>query len=89
MLDLVIFMRHVVSVNCILVYLSKVKVMLEWQRPMTTKKVWNFLGLVRYYRQFIERFTKLDKLLIELTKSNVPFRWLDAYKRSFQKLKRD
>lgn len=47
-LDQMTFLRHIVLVNGILVDLSKVEVVLEWQSPKTAKKVWSFLGLVQY-----------------------------------------
>jgi len=46
-----------------------------------------FLGLAGYYRRFIENFSKISKLLTELLKKDVPFKWTDACERAFQTLK--
>lgn len=51
--------------------------------PKITKEVRSFLGLVGYYRWFIDSFAKLAWSLTELTHNNAPFKWLDAYKKSF------
>lgn len=53
------FLRHVVLADGILVDPSKVKVVLEWQRSKTTTNLRSFLGLVGYYRRFVERFAML------------------------------
>lgn len=58
---------------------SKIEVILEWQRLKTVKKVKGFLGLVRYYRQFVESFAKLARSTIELTHKDIPFRCSNAY----------
>lgn len=54
--------------------------------PKITKEVRSFLGLVGYYRWFIDSFAKLAWSLTELTHNNAPFKWLDAYKKSFQEI---
>lgn len=87
-LDRVAFFRHMVSVNDISIDLSKIKVVLEWQRYKTTKEVRSFLGLVGYYRQFVKGFTKFAQLFIELTHRDIPFKWLYACEQSFQELKK-
>lgn len=38
---------------------SKIEVVLERQRPKTAKEVKSFLGLVGYYKRFVEEVAKL------------------------------
>jgi hypothetical protein len=57
---------------------SKVKDVLEWEQPKNVKDIWSFLGLVGYYRRFIENFSKISKPMTELLKEGIPFKWLDA-----------
>lgn len=53
LLNKIAFLGRVVLVNGILVDLSKIKVILEWLRPKTAKKVKIFLGLVGYYKSLL------------------------------------
>lgn len=54
-----VFLGHVVSIDGILVDPSKIEAVLEWQRPKTLKEVQSFLGLIGYYRRFMNDFAKL------------------------------
>lgn len=80
-------MGYVVLTNGISVDLSKVKVVLNWQRPKIGKELQSFLGLVGYCKQFLKGFVKLAKLLMKLTRDIIPFGCFDACERSFQELK--
>ncbi|GJW05138.1 putative reverse transcriptase domain-containing protein [Tanacetum coccineum] len=46
-----------------------------------------FLGLARYYRRFIEEFSKIAKPMTKLTQKKVTFEWGDKQEASFQTLK--
>jgi hypothetical protein len=48
----------------------------------------SFLGLVGYYRRFIENFSKIAKPMTELLKNNTKFKWSEACEKSFQELKK-
>ncbi|XP_044502571.1 uncharacterized protein LOC123223472 [Mangifera indica] len=78
---------HVVSTDGIFVNPSIVKVVMKWQRLRSAKEVMSFLGLVGYYRCFIEGFSKLARPLTELTCKDVPFHWFSNCEDSFQALK--
>ena len=45
------------------------------------------LGLVGYYKWFIEGFSKITLPLTKLTQKGVNFEWSNDYNHSFQKLK--
>ena len=47
----------------------------------------SFLGLVGYYRRFVENFSKIAAPLIRLTQKNVKFAWSDACESNFRELK--
>jgi hypothetical protein len=47
----------------------------------------SFLGLARYYRQFIQNFSKIAKPMTKLLKSNMPNVWSDKFEASFQEIK--
>lgn len=77
------FLGNMVSANNISIDLSKIKVVLDWERLKITKRIQSFSGLIGYYKWFMEGFAKLAQLLSKLTKNNVPFKWLDVYEKSF------
>ena len=47
-----------------------------------------FLGLVGYYRRFIEDFSRLAAPMTRLTRNEAKFEWNDMCEREFQELKR-
>jgi hypothetical protein len=55
------FFGHVVSEGGISVDPSKIHDVLSWNAPMSVSNIWSFLGLVVYYRRFIEGFLKITK----------------------------
>ena len=57
------------------------------QPPMTPKQVRAFLGLVGYYRKFIQGFAKIAKPLILLTRQQVKFEWTPEHHTTFLHLK--
>ncbi|GJX92408.1 transducin/WD40 repeat-like superfamily protein [Tanacetum coccineum] len=67
-----------------LVRLSYVK---NWKAPRTPTEVCSFLGLVGYYRIFIENFSKIAKSLSILTQKCKTFDWGEEQELAFQTLK--
>ncbi|GKC62966.1 hypothetical protein Tco_1095564 [Tanacetum coccineum] len=61
------FLGHVINGDGIHVDPSKIKAVKNWEAPRTLSKVCSFLGLARYYRRFIENFSKIAKSLTILT----------------------
>ncbi|RVW72772.1 Transposon Tf2-12 polyprotein [Vitis vinifera] len=66
---------------------GKVDVVANWRRPSTVTEIRSFLGLVGYYRRFIEGFSKIALPLTMLTQKGVKFEWSDDCECSFQELK--
>ena len=80
-------MGHVVSDSGVLVDPKKVKAIMGWERPKFVFEIRSFLGLVGYYRRFIEDFSRLAALMTKLTWKEVKFEWNDVCERAFQELK--
>lgn len=80
------YLGHVLSHKGVSVEAQKVEAIKNWPRPSSKKSVQSFLGLVNYYRRFIQNCSHIAKPLTELTK-NVPFQWNPSAEESFQKLK--
>ena len=66
---------------------EKVKAIMEWEIPHTTRGVRSFVGFANYYRRFIPEFSLLVGPLTELTKKNIPFKWGPEAQKAFEKLK--
>lgn len=86
-MDRVIFLGHVVSNDGIYVDPKKVEAVFDLPRPTIVSEVRSFMGLVGYYKRFIEGFSKIAGPLTELTKKNKRFEWNDVCESSFQELK--
>ena len=87
-LDSVAFLRHVVSKDGIDVDPKKMEAVVEWNRPNNVTKVRSFLGLVGYYKRFVEGFSHLAMPLTCLTQKGAKFDWTRKCEESFQELKR-
>ena len=46
---------------------KKVEAVMNWKRPKSVFEIRNFLGLVGYYRRFIEDFSQLVAPMTRLT----------------------
>jgi len=76
-LEEVQFLGHVISAKCIAMDPTKIETMLKWERPKTVTEVRSFLGLVGYYRRFVEGFSKKVNPLTQLTRKDQPFSWTE------------
>jgi len=50
---------------------EKVDEVLSWPEPKNVKDVRNFLGLVNYYRRFIENFAQVARPMNVLTRKDM------------------
>ena len=51
------FFEHVVSTSGVSVNRKKIEAVMSWERPKSVFKIRSLLGLVGYYRRFIEDFS--------------------------------
>jgi hypothetical protein len=54
---------------------AKVTAIVVWKIPSSVTVVWSFLGLVGYYRRFIEGFSKIAKDMTSLLEKGKEFKW--------------
>ncbi|XP_043705298.1 uncharacterized mitochondrial protein AtMg00860-like [Telopea speciosissima] len=76
-LSQVAFLGQVVSAEGIKVDLGKVKAVMEWEAPKNAGEIRSFLGLVGYYGNFIENFSRISAPMTKLTRKGVKFVWSD------------
>jgi len=81
------FLGHIIFGNGIAVDPSKVDVVSQWETLKSVTEIRSFLGLVGYYRRFIEGFSKLALPLTLLTCKGKPFVWSTQCESSFSELK--
>jgi hypothetical protein len=67
---------------------SKVKDVLNWKPPTNVGEIRSFLGLARYYRRFIEGFSKHAKPMTALLEKNTKFVWSKKCQANFEELKK-
>ena len=70
---------------------TKIEAISKMPRPTTKKEVRSFLGMVSYYRRFIQHFATKAEPLTALTKKGKPEKviWTDQEQKSFQTLQAD
>lgn len=63
------FLGHVIDKDEIFADPANVEAVINWEQPNATMKVRSFLGLTGYYWQFIQDFSKIATLLINLIRN--------------------
>ena len=81
------YLGHILSATDIRPLPSKTHAIQHMNPPMTPKQVRAFLGLVGYYRKFIQGFAKIAKPLTLLTRQQAKFEWTPDHQTAFIHLK--
>ncbi|KAJ8762654.1 hypothetical protein K2173_010675 [Erythroxylum novogranatense] len=76
-LDEVVFLGHIVTGEGIQVDPNKIEAVMKWEAPRNVSEIRSFLGLVGYYRRFVEGFLLISAPLTKLLRKNAPFRWTE------------
>ena len=71
------FLGVVIGLKGIKMEEKKVKRVKEWPTLKCVKDVQKFLGLVNYYRQFIEGFTLIARPLHDMMKKDKKWDWTE------------
>ena len=66
---------------------SKKESVRNYSTPSNVKEVRQFIGLVSFYRQFIQNFSLTAKCLYNLVKKDIKFEWTMECQEAFDKLK--
>jgi hypothetical protein len=81
------FLGHTISQDGISVDPEKVQEVMDWKPPTTVRQIRSFLGLARYYRQFIPDFSRIAKPMTKLLKKGVKFEWSQKCEDAFHALR--
>jgi hypothetical protein len=79
---------HIISEDGIKVDPDKIDTIRGWSTPKNVTEVRSFMGLVGYYRRFIEGFLKISHPITSLQKKGVNFQLTLDCEKSFQHLKK-
>ena len=71
------------SATGVSVDLEKVEAVMSWERPKSVFEIRRFLGFTRYYRRFIEDFSRPTTPMTRLTWKEVKFEWNDLCEKAF------
>lgn len=78
--------RHIITKNGVRPDPNKIIAVKTFPMPKSRKNIKQFLGLAGYYRRFIDNFSKIAKLLSDLTKQSNAFEWKQQQE-AFDKLR--
>ena len=83
------FLVYIISADGVEMDQEKITTMQEWETLRAVKEVQSFLGFANFYRCFIEGYSKVTRLLTDLTKksSSEKFDWNSDCERAFTMLK--
>jgi hypothetical protein len=81
------YLGHVISENGVLPEHPKTKVIEEYPTPQNVKHLRSFLGLMSYYRRFVQNFSHLAAPLHKLLKKDIACEWTVEHEQAFQTLK--
>ena len=81
------FLGHVIMRQGISTDPDKIDTVKKWSVPTSAREVQQFLGLVGYYRRYIQDFSMIATPLYRLTERGRVFEWTSECDAAFQKLK--
>ena len=81
------YLGHLLTTEGIKPQIEKVKAIHEMKPPTTQKGVREFLGMVGYYRKFINRFADAARPLTKLTRKDCKFNWAEECQIGFEYLR--
>jgi len=85
--DEIKYIDHVLSKDGVRNDPSKTGVIDSWPQPKTVKQVRSFLGMVNFYKRFVNRYSQRSAPLRNLLAKDVPFQWGETQQQSFLDLK--
>jgi hypothetical protein len=84
----VLFLGQIINRDGLAMDPKKVADILEWKAPRDVRGIKSFIGIARYYRCFIEGFSKIARPMTALLAKNVEFKWTPKCQVSFETLKK-
>ena len=76
------YLGHIVSQEGVKVDPNKIKAIKEWKDPTTINQLQGFLGLIGYYRKFVNNYGRIEAPLTTLLKKDA-FSWAPEETKAF------
>src|SRR2546421_4345839 len=83
------FLGYVIGMNGIKPDPAKVEKVKNFPQLKNTTELRSFVGLISYYRRFIQDFSKISKPLFELTKKDQSYEWKESQSKALKSLRRN
>ncbi len=83
----VVYLRHKILPNGIMVHQAKVVAILEMPNPIDVHTLRSLIGLCNYYKIYVEDFSTIAHPLYALLKKDVTQTWSEKVKEAFDTLK--
>ncbi|XP_057850722.1 uncharacterized mitochondrial protein AtMg00860-like [Cryptomeria japonica] len=81
------YLGHVIFAEGISVYPTKIEAIVDWPTPQNVTDVRSFMGLARYYKKYVEGFSKITTPITSLQKKGKKFEWTEKCDEAFQLFK--
>jgi len=81
------YLGHIISSEGIAVDPSKIEAIMSWPPPKNVSEIRSFMGLARYYRRFVNNFSKVAYPITQLQKKENKFLWTEKCDQAFATLK--
>jgi reverse transcriptase-like protein len=81
------YLRVIVGQGTLKMDPKKIQGVVDWSPPTMVTKVRQFLGFTRYYCYFIPNYSKIARLLLDLTKKAISWHWGPEQMKAFETLK--
>jgi hypothetical protein len=65
---------------------KKVADILDWKAPKDVRGIKSFIGMARYYRCFIEDFSKIARPMTSIVAKKVECKWIREYQEFFEEV---
>ena len=81
------YLGHIITKNGVKPDPDKIKAIIHMPVPTNLTQLQSFLGLIGYYRKFIQSFASKCSCLYQSTRTNKPFIWTTLHQEAFEHLK--
>lgn len=81
------YLGYIIGDGCIKADNGKVSAITKLSPPRSIREVRQFLGLVGWFRIFVENFASLTSLITDLNRSTKRFRWNSEAQKAFDLIK--
>ena len=82
------YLGHIISKDGIRMDPYKLKIIQEWPQPLNLHELRSFIGMLSYYRRFIEKISIIAGPLQDLTKKKVKLEWTAKENEAFNEFKK-